>query len=126
MEFYGIIEIMSKLHNEKTRVQMPAIVHLTRIGYKYIGKMYEENAGDDFDSDTNILIRKFHYAFTRLNPGKEDKWLSVFDDIKKELNDDDLGKQFYERLVSISPYKLIDFDNPNNNDYYYTGKNYEV
>ena len=36
---------------------MPAIVHLTRIGYKYIGKMYEENAGDDFDSDTNILIR---------------------------------------------------------------------
>lgn len=76
MGFCGIIEIMSKLHNEKTRVQMPAIVHLTRIGYKYIGKMYEENAGDDFDSDTNILIRKFHYAFTRLNPGKEKQHIS--------------------------------------------------
>lgn len=94
---------MSKNHNEKTRVQMPAMVHLLRLGYKYIGKMYEENAGESYDSDTNILIDKFRAAFERLNPGKEKSWLSVFDDIKKELNDDDLGKQFYERLISISP-----------------------
>lgn len=113
---------MSKIFNEKTRVQMPAMVHLTRLGYQYIGKMYEENAGETFDSDTNILIDKFHTAFERLNPCKEEKWLSVFDDIKKELNDDDLGKQFYERLTSISPYKLIDFENPQNNDYYCTAE----
>lgn len=113
---------MSKNYNEKTRVQMPAMIHLTRLGYEYIGKMYEENAGETFDSDTNILIDKFHTAFDRLNPGKKDKWLSVFDDIKKELNDDDLGKQFYERLTSISPYKLIDFDNPKNNDYHCTAE----
>lgn len=113
---------MSKDHNEKTRVQMPAMVHLTRLGYQYIGKMYEENAGETFDSDTNILIDKFRTAFERLNPCKEEKWLSVFDDIKKELNDDDLGKQFYERLTSVSPYKLIDFENPQNNDYYCTAE----
>lgn len=113
---------MSKNYNEKTRVQMPAMIHLTRLGYKYIGKMYEENAGETFDSDTNILIDKFHAAFDRLNPDKKDKWLSVFDDIKKELNDDDLGKQFYERLTSISPYKLIDFENPKNNDYHCTAE----
>ena len=34
---------MSKNYNEKTRVQMPAMIHLTRLGYEYIGKMYEEN-----------------------------------------------------------------------------------
>ena len=113
---------MGKTYNEKTRVQMPAMVHLLRLGYKYIGKMYEENAGESYDSDTNILIDKFRTAFERLNPGKEKSWLSVFDDIKKELNDDDLGKQFYERLVSISPYKLIDFDNPYNNDFYCTAE----
>ena len=101
---------------------MPAMVHLTRLDYQYIGKMYEENAGETFDSETNILIDKFHSAFARLNPDKKDKWLSVFSDIKKELNDDDLGKQFYERLISISPYKLIDFDNPKNNDYYCTAE----
>ena len=59
---------MSKNYNEKTRVQMPAMVHLTRLGYEYIGKKYEENAGETFDSETNILIDKFHSAFERLNP----------------------------------------------------------
>lgn len=113
---------MSKTYNEKTRVQMPAMIHLTRLGYQYIGKMHEENAGETFDSSTNILIDKFHSAFIRLNPEKKGEWLSVFDDIKKELNDDDLGKQFYDRLISVSPYKLIDFDNPKNNDFYCTAE----
>ena len=113
---------MSKNYNEKTRVQIPAMLHLARLGYIYAGKMHEENAGEAFDSSTNILIDQFHHAFNRLNPGKEKKWLSVFDDIKKELNDDDLGKQFYERLTSLSPYKLIDFEEPLNNDYHYTAE----
>ena len=113
---------MSKFHNEKTRVQMPALVHLGRLGYTYIGKMYEENAGETFNSDTNILIDIFHESFKRLNPGKEEEWLGVYNDIIKELNDDDLGKQFYERLISISPYKLIDFEEPENNFYHCTAE----
>ena len=28
--------------NEATRVQMPALVHLTRIGYTYFGKITED------------------------------------------------------------------------------------
>ncbi len=121
---------MSKNYNEKTRVQMPAMVHLTRLGYNYIGKLYhigtegqsQKTAGTSFDAETNILLGEFQKAFARLNPEKKDKWTSVFEDIKKELNDDDLGKQFYNRLTSISPYKLIDFDNPKNNDYYCTAE----
>ena len=31
--------------NEATRVQMPAMVHLTRLGYSYFGKINEEMAG---------------------------------------------------------------------------------
>lgn len=58
-----------------------------------------------FDADTNILLYEFQKAFARFNPDKKDKWLSVLDDIKKELNDDDLGKLFYERLISVSPIK---------------------
>ena len=121
---------MSKDHNEKTRVQMPALVHLTRLGYEYIGKLYhigkekqqQRTAGTSFDEDTNILIAEFQKAFYRLNPTKKEDWSSVFSDIQKELNDDDLGKQFYERLTSVSPYKLIDFENPQNNDYYCTAE----
>lgn len=33
------------LFNEATRVQMPALVHLTRLGYKYFGKISEETSG---------------------------------------------------------------------------------
>ena len=121
---------MSKNYNEKTRVQMPAMVHLTRLGYKYIGKLYhigtdgqsQKTSGTSFDGDTNILIGEFQKAFARLNPDKKDKWTSVFEDIKKELNDDDLGKQFYNRLISVSPYKLIDFEKPENNDFYCTAE----
>ena len=121
---------MSKDHNEKTRVQMPALVHLTRLGYEYIGKLYhigkekqqQRTAGTSFDEDTNILIAEFQKAFYRLNPTKKEDWATVFSDIQKELNDDDLGKQFYERLTSVSPYKLIDFENPKNNDYYCTAE----
>ena len=33
---------MSDKFNEATRVQMPAMVHLTRLGYKYFGKINED------------------------------------------------------------------------------------
>lgn len=89
---------MSKNYNEKTRVQMPAMVYLTRLGYNYIGKMYEENAGESFNSETNILIDKFHSAFERLTPSKKGDWLAVFSDIKKELNGDESDKR--KRLCS--------------------------
>ena len=91
---------MSKNYNENTRVQVPAILHLIRLGYTYIGKIHEENAGEQYDSETNILIDEFHNSFERLNPGKEKEWQHVFSDIKQVLNDDDLGRGFYKLLTS--------------------------
>jgi len=34
-----------KQFSEATRVQMPAMVHLTRIGYTYFGKLSEDKKG---------------------------------------------------------------------------------
>ena len=45
--------------NEATRVQMPAMVHLTRLGYSYFGKISEDMANKIYDPDTNILIDVF-------------------------------------------------------------------
>ena len=42
--------------NEATRVQMPAMVHLTRLGYTYWGKIHESEAGINYEPDTNILL----------------------------------------------------------------------
>ncbi len=107
---------------EATRVQMPAMVHLTRIGYTYFGKLSEELSGTIYDGDTNILLPVFEQQFKRLNPGHEGEYLQVLKDIKKELNDDDLGHGFYNRLKSVSPVKLIDFDNTENNTFHFTAE----
>lgn len=56
------------MFNEATRVQMPAMVHLTRLGYTYFGKITEDMAGTVYDPDTNILINVFKEQFARLNP----------------------------------------------------------
>lgn len=39
--------------NEATRVQMPAMVHLTLLGYSYFGKIGEDMADKVYDPDTN-------------------------------------------------------------------------
>ena len=59
---------MSVGFNELTRVQMPAVVHLTRLGYTYFGKIDESMAGTIYDPDTNILIQVFKEQFAKLNP----------------------------------------------------------
>lgn len=111
-----------KQFSEATRVQMPAMVHLTRIGYTYYGKLSEDKNGTVYDGDTNILLPVFEQQFKKLNPDHEGEWMQVLKDIRKELNDDDLGRGFYNRLKAISPVKLIDFDNIENNTFHFTAE----
>ena len=111
-----------KQFSEATRVQMPAMVHLTRIGYTYFGKLSEDKNGTVYDGDTNILLQVFERQFKNLNPGHEGEFLQVLKDIRKELNDDDLGQGFYNRLKAVSPVKLIDFDNIGNNTFHFTAE----
>ena len=111
-----------KQFSEATRVQMPAMVHLTRIGYTYFGKLSEDKSGTVYDGDTNILLPIFEQQFKRLNPEHEGEYLQVLKDIRKELNDDDLGRGFYNRLKAVSPVKLIDFDNIGNNTFHFTAE----
>lgn len=109
--------------NEATRVQMPAMVHLTRLGYKYFGKVHEEDASKGiYDADTNILLQVFKDQFVLLNPEHKGEVEQVLRDIRKELNDDDLGRSFYRRLKSVSPIRLIDFDTPENNTFHFTAE----
>ncbi len=108
--------------NEATRVQMPAMVHLTRLGYGYFGKITENMAGTVYDPDTNILIQVFKEQFAKLNPEHEGEAEQVLRNIRQELDNDDLGHSFYTRLSSVSPVRLIDFENPNNNTYHFTAE----
>ncbi|MGL2461051.1 type I restriction endonuclease [Helicobacter pylori] len=100
-------------YNEITRVQVPALMHLAKLGYNFIPINSKENK-PNLDTATNILTDSFTQAFERLNPNKNAQ--DVLAEIKKRLNYDDLGKSFYEYLLK-SENQIIDFDNPNNNLY---------
>lgn len=108
--------------NELTRVQMPALVHLTRLGYRYYGKITEKMAGVKYDPDTNILIDVFKEQFARLNPERAGEAEETLTQIRQELDNDDLGRSFYKRLTSVSPVRLIDFDNLGNNVFHCTAE----
>lgn len=112
---------MSKF-NEATRVQMPAMVHLTRLGYGYIGKISEDMAGSVYDPDTNILTDVFKLQFERLNPSAKGEFAQTLRAIRQELTNEDLGKSFYKRLTTVSPVRLIDFENPRNNSFHFTAE----
>ena len=103
------------LFNEATRVQMPALVHLTRIGYSYFGKITEDMAGSIYDPDTNILINVFKEQFAKLNPDRAGDAETMLRTIRQELDNDDIGESFYKRLKAVSPVRLIDFEHPSNN-----------
>lgn len=104
--------------NEATRVQMPALVHLTRIGFTYFGKITEEKAGTVYDPDTNILIEVFKSQFAKLNPERAGEAEAMLRIIRQELDNDDIGESFYKRLKAVSPVRLIDFEHPENNTFH--------
>ena len=111
-----------RIFTEATRVQMPALIHLTRIGYDYFGKITEDMAGTVYDPDTNILIDIFESQFDKLNPTRKGEARQTLITIRQELDNDDLGYSFYKRLSAVSPIKLIDFENPKNNTYHFTAE----
>lgn len=108
--------------NEATRVQMPALVHLTRLGYSYYGKITEDMAGTAYDPDTNILTDVFKNQFALLNSDDAGKAEETLREIRQELDNDDLGRTFYKRLIRVSPTRLIDFEHPENNVFHCTAE----
>ncbi len=108
---------------ENSRVQLPAILHLVRLGYTYIPRITLKQAGTFFDPKTNILTQIFKKQFLKLNPQSDErKAEQVLHDITNELDSDDLGEKFYHRLVSASSEKLIDFENIKNNTFHVTAE----
>lgn len=100
--------------NEDSRVKIPAILHLMRLGYQYLSLK-----GQSWDLDTNIFPDLFKTTIGKINPGIEDAEAGrLLEDVKLLLDNEDLGKAFFERLSERSNTKLIDFENFNNNTFH--------
>ncbi|ENY68764.1 Type I restriction modification system endonuclease (R) subunit, HsdR [Metamycoplasma auris 15026] len=112
-----------KEFNEKTRVQVPAMVHLLRLGYKYYGKIDKSKAYEIYDPNTNILLDVFKRQFMFLNPNfNKNDFDNLLSEITDKLRNDDLGRSFYYDCLLSSTKKLIDFDNPENNVFNFTAE----
>ncbi|MEX1384010.1 type I restriction endonuclease, partial [Lutibacter sp.] len=97
--------------NEDSRVKIPSILHLTRLGYNYISLK-----DAIIDESTNIFTDIFKSSIQKINEGiKENEVDRLFQDISLLLDNEDLGKAFYEHLTEKSGIKLIDFENFENN-----------
>lgn len=108
--------------NEATRVQLPALIHLNKLGYEYIGKINDSINETVYCHDTNILTDIFLNQFKVLNPTCETSGVSVLNEIRDILDYDDLGRSFFRVLQKSSPYKLIDFEHIDNNVFHYTAE----
>lgn len=101
--------------NEDTRVKIPAIITLTRLGYKYLSLKNVK-----WDIETNIFTDIFSQSIKKINKDKnlsDDDIRRLLQDIKLELDNDDLGRKFYERLTSQAGIKLVDFANFDKNTF---------
>jgi type I restriction enzyme R subunit len=133
--------------NENTRVKIPAILHLTRLGYHYVSLKDAV-----WDKETNIFMDIFEKSIRRINYrpehyihlasqreeiteypfwdaaenrpevyGEDLSWEDtsrLLDELKELLDYDDIGRSSYSRLTSTAGIKLIDVDNYNNNSFH--------
>ena len=99
--------------NENTRVKIPALIHLTRLGYEYLSLSHAK-----WDIDTNIFTEIFLESIKRINPEIEEAEVKrLYEDVKIALDGEDLGEKFYGMLTATSSPRLIDFKNFNNNTF---------
>ncbi|RZL69808.1 MAG: type I restriction endonuclease subunit R [Pedobacter sp.] len=102
--------------NEDSRVKIPAILHLMRLGYEYISLTAQTR-----NEDTNIFSAIFLERIQRINPlSSADEISRKLDEINLELDFEDLGEIFYKSLTATSGIKLIDFKNFENNSLHVT------
>lgn len=101
--------------NEDSRVKIPAILHLMKLGYTYI-PFKEQNRIEE----NNIFPIIFIPKIAEINGISEKDAERILEEINLELDYEDLGKKFYERLIATSGVKLIDFENFSNNSFHVT------
>ena len=100
--------------SEDSRVKIPCILHLVRLGYSYLSLK-----GAFWDEQTNIFPALFCSSLARINPGVEaDDIDRLLAEVKLLLDNEDLGKAFYNKLTERSGIRLIDFENFDNNSFH--------
>ncbi|WP_417558530.1 type I restriction endonuclease subunit R [Mesoflavibacter zeaxanthinifaciens] len=100
--------------NEDSRVKLPAILHLTQLGYTYIS--LKDAVWDD---KTNIFTNIFSNAIARINLHLSSEDITrLYKEVAISLENENIGQTFYKMLTERSGTRLIDFENYDNNSFH--------
>jgi type I restriction enzyme, R subunit len=102
--------------NEDSRVKIPTLLHLCRLGYTYLSLNKAK-----WDETNNIFPDIFKESISRINSDlnlTEGDLTRLYDEIALSLENEDLGKVFHEKLIDQSGIRLIDFKNFDNNSFH--------
>ena len=106
------------IHNENSRVKIPALIHLTRLDYSYLSlKQYKGG----ICPETNIFKSIFREGVNRINGGSlsERDVDRLLEELTIKLSNDDLGRAFYKALLNgIDGLRLIDLEDETHNTYH--------
>lgn len=105
--------------SENSRVQVPAAIHLMKLGYQYLADIDEQ----EYDHDTNILTDVFVRSYMRINVSQnvtEQEARQKCSELIKSCGYEDLGRDFYTKITSTSSLRCIDFEHPENNEWHCT------
>lgn len=102
-------------YDEDSRVKIPALLHMIRLGY-----VYQTKKGAVIDTRNNIFKDVFKESIRKINNKDYDD--TYLEDLIKEVshltdNEKDKGEHFFNRLTSYNEPKLIDLKNYENNDF---------
>lgn len=106
------------IHNENSRVKIPALVHLTRLGYEYLSL---KQANGKICPDTNIFKPLFWDGVNRINGRSLSKQDidHLLEELTIKLSNDDLGRAFYKILLDgINGLRIIDLEDVSRNTYH--------
>ena len=103
------------MKREDIGVKIPALLHLTRLGYGYLpGKEAKR------DRETNILTKRLQEGIERINGIQldEETFQRLMEDLKARLREQDLGQGFYRMIrAGWNGLKLLDFAHPERNEF---------
>lgn len=106
------------IHNENSRVKIPALVHLTRLKYDYLS-LKQYNGG--ICPETNIFKSLFWDGVNRINGCSlpEQDVDRLLEELTIKLSNDDLGRAFYKILLDgINGLRIIDLEDESKNTYH--------
>ena len=99
--------------NEDSRVKIPTVLHLIRLGYTYLSLKNLK-----WEESSNIVPSLFRESVSAINPAAaSDEIESVLGQLDLLLDNEDLGKALYERITETSGLKIIDFDDFDRNSF---------